>query len=497
MESSIIEQLEPVVQTPLLTVTLKDGTPFVMYSAWPKQVAFHKDPTTNLIAIGSRGSGKSLALRFDAHMRALSCPGSSLILIRKTYRDLLKSHIYFQGLPWGSLKQEMALLGGTFHATDYICHYPNGSKLFLSYVGHDTDSMNLLSAEFLAAYFDELSVIPWEFFLKLCASVRVAKNSGLSAVVRAATNPLGESAAEVNKYFVTKDVDIDEDQDYLPDEWNHVRIDMQDNPSLDLVQYRKRFAGLSDHVKRAWLDGEFSDEDALFTFHASKDGKPYHIIQELDLEAIIKASKIYRVFDWGWSPDPSYCAWIAHLGNRYIVIQEKVWYKTIASEIAASMLEEDERLGIQRVVATYCDPTLEMHTGVDVRTVKDVFEANGIPMECSVNNREQFAAAVHTALAEEALPGVPRLQIYTDPYRRHIGAPYMAKTIPMQRYDIKRPLALANHRHDHPTVGLAYFLISHSSNEQRTFTSPKVPRWMRPKKAEHQYLGHDQVRHSR
>src|SRR3990167_7915535 len=104
-----------------LIVDLPDGTPFTMYEAFPKQAEFHESATPKLVAIGSRNSGKSLMLRMDAHMRALSYPGCNLILIRKTYKELQKSHVYFQGLPWGSLKAEMELLGGSFHATDYIC----------------------------------------------------------------------------------------------------------------------------------------------------------------------------------------------------------------------------------------------------------------------------------------------------------------------------------------------------------------------------------------
>ena len=122
-----------------------------MYTPTEKQLEFHENSTPKLIAMGNRGGGKSVMLRMDAHMRALSCPGSNLILIRKTYKDLLKTHVFFQGLPWGSLKKEMQLLGGDFHSTDYICHYPNGSKLFLSYVGHESDALNLLSPEILAA----------------------------------------------------------------------------------------------------------------------------------------------------------------------------------------------------------------------------------------------------------------------------------------------------------------------------------------------------------
>lgn len=476
-------------QIPMLTVTLPDGRPHVMYSAWPKQVRFHQSNTTNLIAIGSRGSGKSIALRMDAHMRAMSCPGSNLVLIRKTYKDLLKSHLIY-------LPDEMKLLGGSFHKTDYIAYYPNSSKLFLSYVGHSEDSMNLLGAEFLAAYFDELSVIPWEFFNKLCASVRVPVGSGLTAVVRAATNPLGESAGEINKYFCTKDVDPEEDPDYLPNEWEYIQINMEDNPSLDMDQYRKRFAGLEDHVRKAWLYGEFSDETSLFDFRPTKEGEPYHVIHELDIDELVAKARIFRVLDWGWSPDPCYCAWVAHLGNRYIVFHEKLWWKTIVPDVAAEILSIDAQLGITKVAGTYCDPTLDIHSGAEVRTNKGIFEAHGVPLECSINNRELFAAMIHNALAEEAGPNLPRIQFYKG-YGPGTGCPYLIKSIPLQRYDEKRPLAMANQKHDHPVVALAYFLISHSSHEQRTAETKKMRRWLRPKHVERLVLGHENVRHQR
>lgn len=483
-----------------LSTVLPDGSPFKMYEAHDKGHLFHIDPTTKLLATGSRGSGKSLILRMDAHMRLLSVPGSQAILIRDTYQNLLKSHVNFQGLPWNTLKQEMKLLGGDYLATDHICMYPNGSKLFLSYVGHEKDAMNLLSSEFIAAYFDELSTIPWDYFVMMSASVRTTmtmKMKGIRGVVRAATNPLGQSASRVNSYFVTKDVDLDEDTGYTPGEWGHIRIDMEDNPHLDREEYIRSLggSGLADHIKMAWLHGEFVSEGTLFTFYPKKNGKPYHVIHDLDVDSLVKNARIFRVYDHGYSPDPAYCAWIAHLGNRYIAFHEKFWHKTIISDIADSIKAEDEALGIEKIEATFCDPTLDIHTGQEVRTMKDIFEECGIPMEKSVNNREQFASHVHTALAEEAEPDIPRLQILGGRMGMGRGCPYLIKAIPLQKFNPKKPLALADQAHDHPVVALSYFLISYASLERRQLKLKPVKPWMKPKTTESGWvLGNDGVR---
>lgn len=134
---------------------------------------------------------------------------------------------------------------------------------------------------------------------------------------------------------------------------------------------------------------------------------------------------------------------------------------------------------------TYCDPVMDMKTPADVRTIKDIFEDNGVPMESSVNNREHYAHAVHTALQEEVEPGVPKLQILDKGYSPGMGCPYLIKTIPQMRYDPKHPLRMADSKNDHGVIALAYFLISSGATERRDISvTYRLPKWMRPKEQE-------------
>lgn len=204
--------------------------------------------------------------------------------------------------------------------------------------------------------------------------------------------------------------------------------------------------------------------------------------------------QIYRGFDLGFSPDPAYCVWIAHIGDRYFAFKEKLWLKTIASDIAKDMVAESEGM---RIAMTYCDPVMDIKTAADVRTIKDIFEENGVPMEPSINNREHYAHAVHTALAEEVAPGVPRLQILDRmPGTFNMGCPYLIKTIPQQRFDPKHPLRMADSKTDHGVIALAYFLISSGAMERKSVSNGayKMPKWMQPKKNETRKLGYESVR---
>jgi hypothetical protein len=188
--------------------------------------------------------------------------------------------------------------------------------------------------------------------------------------------------------------------------------------------------------------------------------------------------QIYRGFDLGFSPDPAYCVWVAHIGDRFIAFKEKLWLKTVAPDIAKEMVALSEGM---RISMTYCDPVMDMKTAADVRTIKDIFEENGVPMEASVNNREHYAHAVHTALQQEVAPGIPRLQIL-DKTPPDLGCPYLIKTLPQMRYDPKHPLRMADSKNDHGVIALAYFLISSGSTERRSTSSLyKLPKWMRPK----------------
>lgn len=457
-----------------------DGTEEVLYAPTKKQKLLHLSTEPNVLFWGGRGSGKSMALRWDAHMRALSFPGFKYVILRRTYPELQKSHIIH-------VPSEMKKLGGYFHHTDHIAYYPNGSIGFFSHCSTEQHVLNLLSAEFAWAGFDEISTFEWDMFTKLAASVRVPEASGLTAMVRAATNPLGVSAEMINRYWVLKDITLDEDPDYNPNDWYQIHANLEDNPYVDQDQYKKRFSGLPTHVRKAWVDGEFGLENALFDVYPKKDGQPYHYIPEINLPDLVKKAQIYRAFDMGYFPDPAYCAWIAHLGNRFIVFHEKYWYKTIVSEIAADIQAEDEKLGVEKVCITFCDPTIDIRTGADVITMKDIFELHGVPMECSINNREHYAAAIHSALAEvaqeanpeENKPAIPRIQIYVNGNR---GCPYLAKTLPLQRFDEKHPLRLADHPHDHATVSVAYFLISSGAMERSKIVAPyKLKPWMRPR----------------
>ncbi len=181
--------------------------------------------------------------------------------------------------------------------------------------------------------------------------------------------------------------------------------------------------------------------------------------------------RIYRAIDAGWHPDPTICLWFAVYGKRILCFKEKIWYETIIRDVARDI--KAESVGMN-VAGTFCDPTMGVKTGADVVSLIQIMENEGVPLEPSINDREAFAYAIHNLLQMEVMPGVPRLQLLEK------GCPYLAKYLPRMKYDERHPNAMADHKHDHPVVTLAYFALS-TIPETRPTESTRVRDWMKPK----------------
>lgn len=291
-------------------------------------------------------------------------------------------------------------------------------------------------------------------------------------------NPIGESIEDLWKYFVDKTVEPEEDPEYDPRDWLAIEVHRKDNPSIDEDEYRKQFAGLPAHYRKAWLDGVRMDARTLFDVQKMKDGKPYHYISELPTVGgtpLLRVPwiQVYRAFDMGYFPDPAVCVWLAVCGRRVIAFHEETRFRTIATDLATMMIDTTRELvGETTCAMTYADPQIDVKTG-DIVTIKDLIENAGVPIECSVNDRILYADAIHGLLGEEIEPGVPRFQVYEP------GCPMLAKYLPKMRWDEKNPRKMADHKFDHWVVALAYFAISSGIlSSTAAESAQREPVWM-------------------
>lgn len=462
-----------------------DGTKTVLYSAHPKQVEFHSITAANGLFIGRRGTGKSLALRMEAHIRALSTPGFRYAIVRNSYPDLLKSHLNF-------IKAEMDLIdrseGGKglnhFHATNKQAIYSNGSIGFFTHVDKNSELGNALSAEFYWLGIDEGSEIEWEAQRLIAASVRVLKGSGLVGMTRVTANPIGISAEMLKKYFIDKEVSFEEDKDYLPADWEAVvTTKLSDNPSLD-ESYDKQFSGMPPHIQKAWREGIFVVEGAYFILEKDHfTDEPVSLSAHVLPNGMVEpAPFIYRALDWGFAPDPAVCLWLAvYGGGRVTVIQERSWTHTTAKDVAAAIKADSEGM---RVVATYCDPSMYSGSEATDNSVGDIFDRAGVPLTKAKNDRTVAGFSISEWLGTRNADGTQKLQIYSP------GCPMLTKTLPNMRVDPRHAGRLADGK-DHWVISLGYFCMS---NVPAPIMKPKAERERLYDASTRRVLGSESVR---
>jgi hypothetical protein len=454
------------------------GEEITLYKPQLHQVPFHTSNVPNLLALGTRGTGKSHTMRWDIIIRCLIFPNFRALLIRRKLTDLRKSHLMF-------IAAEAEQVGAKYRQTTMDVTFPNGSFIQFSHCESDKDVENYLSSQWDYIGFDELSTFSLEQFLKISAATRTLTTNPYTALVRACSNPLGPGAAWMKQWFIDKDVDYAEYPDYNPDDFEMQFSTLHDNKFIDIKEYEKRLKNLPDHVRRAWLLGEFVNEGAYFSDFRRfmDDGSPWHVINTIptwqgqyifDLPWI----NIYRAIDWGYSPDPAVCLWFAVLPNhRVIVFKERTWKRTLATDVAADIKRESEGM---HIVETFCDPTMFIKTGNSPYSIAELFEQNRVPCTPSQNDRELYGYSVHHFL-NTLIDEKPQLQIVGP------ACPELVKTFPLLQMDKNDPRKIAD-GNDHWVIACAYFCMGQVPPSHDPVVTI-LPRWMMPKVRQPRIVG--------
>jgi phage terminase large subunit len=492
------------VQTPLCqecyedSVILEqaDGTLLSWYTPMPHQKPYHRCDTPNLLALGTRDTGKSTMMRRDAIIRCMKWAGFKVLILRRKMTDLRKSHLQH-------IDPEMKMLGrdiGYYRETTHDVKFANGSFIQFSHCEHLKDVTDYLSSEWDLIVFDEVSTFTLEMFLTISAAARSPEQAPYHALVRCGSNPLGIGAMWMKCWFIDHAVDLQDYEDYDPDDFEMQFSTLDQNRYVDRAAYEKRLKVLPAHIKKAWLKGEFVVEGAYFPGfrHMTDDEDSWHVIDELPLVPtrvgdlkpflLLPWINIYRGLDWGFNPDPAVCLWIAVLPNqREIVFKERSWKKTLAQKVAKAIVRESAGM---HIVETFCDPSIFAKDGNVDYSIADTFEVNGVPLTASINDRMLFGYAVTEHLETLITTGAdgvphPKMQILDDQGDGDLGCKDLLRTIPIQTMDVNDPRKLAAGE-DHWVVALAYFCMGRAMPA----TDPKsdeLPFWMRRKKKRRRY----------
>lgn len=469
---------KPTARTNRVSVQTADGRDRLLYEPQPHQQAFHESDAPHLLALGTRKTGKSTMLRWDAILRCLIFPNFRALIIRRTIPDLRKSHLNF-------IEAEMIALGGRFlHGTNEAV-FPNGSKIVFTHCEALKDVMNFLSSEWGFIGFDELSTFLLDMFLMICAAANATLDKPYRAVIRCASNTLGVGSQWMKAWFIDHDVNLADYPDYVAADFVTHYSQLADNKYLDRRAYEATLKNLPDHVRRSWLYGEFVTEGAYFTDFAllkDLDGVrvPWHGLMTMptwkDREGpVVPITRldwigIYRTLDWGYDPDPAVCHWHAILPNkRVITFNERTWRKTLAADVAEEIKRESRGM---RVLDTFADPTMFIKTGGSPFSIAETFEQHGVPLTPAQNDRELYGYSLHEWL-NTLIDGRPLWQIYVP------GCPELIRTLPLLQMNQTDARKIADGP-DHWAISCAYLAMSRAAPAAPPSVLSTLPRWMQP-----------------
>ena len=217
-----------------------------------KQRMFFEADTKHIGFGGARGGGKSWAVRTKAKLLALQYKGIRILIVRRTYPELINNHI-------NTLRSE--LLGiAKYNDKDKVLKFNNGSTINFAYCDKDKDLDRLQGVEYDVIFLDEATQLS-EFQMKTITACLRGVNNFPKRVYYTA-NPGSQGHAYIKRIFIDKRYESGEN----PDDYTFIQSLVTDNKALLEHQpdYLKQLEALPPKLREAWLYGRWDIFEGQF-----------------------------------------------------------------------------------------------------------------------------------------------------------------------------------------------------------------------------------------
>lgn len=288
----------------------------LMLSATTKHIGFG----------GARGGGKSWAVRTKAKLMALKYPGIQILIVRRTYPELMNNHIQI-------LRDELRGIA-RYNGQDKVLRFLNGSMIKFGYCAGDNDLGQYQGAQYDVIFLDEATQLSEWQMKQITACLR-----GVNAFPKRmyyTCNPGGQGHSYIKRIFIEKKYEAGE----RPEDYTFIQSLVTDNKALMAAQpdYIHQLEALPEKLRKAWLEGDWDIFEGQFfedlrvspdiqkcaaagvdIDEARKRGLWTHVIAPFDPPA---GWTLFRSFDWGYSK-PFSCAWWAvdYDGRMYRILE--------------------------------------------------------------------------------------------------------------------------------------------------------------------------------
>lgn len=441
-----------------------------------KQKLFFLSRTKYTAFGGARGGGKSWAVRVKAVLMCLHYPKIKVMIVRKTYPELVANHIkpLCEILKCNAPKHERI---ASYNDGRKEITFPNGSQILFRYCDNDKDAERFQGTEMDILFVDEATHQSEERIKKLAACVRGVNS--FPKRIYYTCNPGGEGHGWMKRLFIDRAFNSGE----YPEDYSFIQATVKDNKALtdNNPDYIRQLEALPPKLRRAWLEGDWDIFEGQFfeDFREMPDKRECikagltpdeaiaqrrwcHVIEPFDIP---KDWKIYRSFDWGYAK-PFSCGWWAVdydgvvyrileyygcVSDNGIPIPNEGVKKTppyVFAEIAR--LEREHPLLRGKDIIGIADPAIwNAETG---KSIADVAAEHGVYFTKGDHERIAGWMQVHYRLAFDE-NGFPMMYIFNS-------CKAFIRTIPLLQYDEHKVEDLDTDGEDHVADEVRYFLMS-------------------------------------
>ena len=295
-----------------------------------KQKLFLAAHTKHVGFGGARGGGKSWAVRDKAKRLCLRFKGIKLLIVRRTYAELINNHI-------NPLREELNGIA-RYNKTEKIFVFANGSTIKFGYCNNDKDLDQYQGAEYDVIFLDEATQLQEMWIKKITACVRGVND--FPKRIYYTCNPGGASHGYFKRLFIDKHYEDGEN----PEDYTFIQSLVTDNKALMEAQpdYIKQLEALPPKLREAWLygrwdifEGQFFEDfrttpdvqkciDAGITPEdAVKQHRWTHVIEPFDLnKGSCRGWNIMRSYDFGYNKPFSLGYWaVDYDGVLYRILE--------------------------------------------------------------------------------------------------------------------------------------------------------------------------------
>lgn len=245
-----------------------EGASPYLYLPTPSQCLLIECRLPFLLFGGAAAGSKSHGLRWNAYRSCLAIPGYRVLLMRRTFPELEKTHLR-------EMETEKNFFGATLKSR--VLTFPNGSFIEGCHCDTKADMEKVLSTEYDEVDLDEGTTFESNMIREFSTRAR-SKNPDVrargivladgkttgGAFVRIGSNPGGPGHSYLSDVYVTKDPDPEDITNYDPDRYGFIQARVEDNPYVAEDYIETNLNGLSPTRQKQLRDGDWSVPGSQF-----------------------------------------------------------------------------------------------------------------------------------------------------------------------------------------------------------------------------------------